>query len=117
MKLTIDGTIDEIRQFLQGSWRTTAAVDLTTSTHAAALTRMTTSKSTHFTTEAIQRTTSNAETLHKVQLMMGVHENVFATANFSHENLTDTMDPNIKYYEFNKPITPDGVVGVARIFA
>jgi predicted ester cyclase len=122
MKLTLDGTPDEIRQFLQspgaaGAFGAARPAAPGGSPPAEILSAMTTSKSSHFSQKAIQAVTANVDTMHKVQSMLSVHDNIFAAANFSKDNLATVIDPAIEYYEFNRPITPDGIAGVARRFA
>jgi hypothetical protein len=78
---------------------------------------MTTRKSSHFSPKAIQAVAANIDTLHKVQFMLSVHDNVVATAGFSKDNLATIIDPDVEYYEFNKPIMPEGIAGVAQRFA
>lgn len=124
MKLTLDGTPDEIRQFLQSPGGSVSAFAATKPiamaggpSPAEALSAMTTSTSSHFSSQAIQAVASNVDTLYKVQSMISVHDNIFAMADFSKEKLTTVIDPDVKYYEFNRPITPDGIAGVAQRFA
>ena len=87
MKLTLDGTPDEIRQFLQSSGGAASAFATVrpAAAPAEALSAMTTSATSRFSPQAIQAVASNVDTLHKVQSMMSVHENIFAAADFSKE--------------------------------
>lgn len=111
MKLTLDGTPDEIRQFLRVSagGPTAAAPSGIAAVSASSVSR--------FSAPALQLIQSNVDTLQKVQTMMAVHENVFAAARFDRPALEQVIHPEIKYFEFGKPIDPPGIEGVSRRFA
>jgi SnoaL-like polyketide cyclase len=117
MKLTLDGTPEEIRHFLLTPGGAILSAAAGAVAPAAMLSGMMASKSSHFAPRALQAVASNADTLHKVQSMIRVHEDVFAAADFSKEAMTSVIHPEIQYYEFNKLVSPSGVDGVARRFA
>jgi hypothetical protein len=112
MKLTAEGTPEEVRQFLRlsgGTVGTTSAVRATETMGA--------SKASLFSAQAQQYAVANSETLAKVQTMIGIHDNVFAAARFDRATMEQALHPDIKYFEFGKQVDPPGIEGASRRFA
>src|SRR5207253_11122989 len=108
MNLNISGTPEEMRQFLcqstggamarEQAEATTTGLSLPASTAYSEL------------SEQVRGAgRANLQTAQKVHTMLGVQNQVLGPANFDIENMQKLIDPNVKWYQIGKLVSPHGL--------